>query len=78
VSRLMYQSSAQSLSVIASCASLVLSSMIYFASQILAQMNRCFSGSFATPPQKSGNLIVGLCLSILSTELLPPPRGVDT
>jgi hypothetical protein len=78
VSRIMCQSSAQSLSVIASCTSLVLSLVIYFSSQILAQMNRLFSGSSAASPRNSGNLIVGLCPAILSAELLPPPHGVDT
>jgi hypothetical protein len=78
VSRLMYQSSVRSLSVIASCASLVSSSVIYFASQIFAQINKCFLGSSAASPQNSGNLIIGSCPAILNTELLPPPRGVDT
>jgi hypothetical protein len=78
VSRLMYQSSAWSLSIIASCASLVSSSVICFASQIFAQMNKCFSGSSVASPQNSGNQIVGSCPAILNTELLPPLRGVDT
>jgi hypothetical protein len=78
MSRRMYQSSAWSLSVISNCASLVSSSMIYFASQIFAQMNKCFSRSFVSSPQNSGNLIVGSCPSILNTEVLPPSCGVDT
>jgi hypothetical protein len=78
VSRLMYQSSARSLSVIASCVSLVSSSMIFFSSQIFVQMNKFFWGSSVASPQNSGNLIVGSCLAIPNTELLPPPHGVDT
>jgi hypothetical protein len=78
MSRLMYQSSARSLNVITSCASLVSSLVICFASQIFAQMNKCFSGSSAASPQNSSNLIVGSCLAILNTELIPPLRGVDT
>jgi hypothetical protein len=78
VSRLMYQSSVQSLSVIASCASLVSSSVIYFSSQIFSQMNKCFSGSSVASPHNFGNLIMGSCPSILNTELLPPSHSVDT
>jgi len=77
VSRLMYQSSARSLSVIASCASLVSSLVIYFASQIFAQMNKCFLGSYVASPRNFDNLMVGSCPAILNVELLPP-RGVDT
>jgi hypothetical protein len=78
VSRLMYQSSVWSLSMIHNYKSLVSSSVICFASQIFAKMNKCFSGSSVASPQNSGNLIMGLCPAILNTELLPPPRGVDT
>ena len=77
VYRLMYQSSVWSLSVIASYAILVSSSVICFSSHIFAQMNKCFSGSFATSPRYSGNLMVGLCPTILDVELLSP-CGVDT
>jgi hypothetical protein len=78
VSRVMYQSSAQCLSVISSCASLVSSLVICFASQIFAQMNKFFSGSSAASPRNYGNLIVGSCPAILNTKLLPPLHGVDT
>jgi hypothetical protein len=78
VSRLMYQSSARSLSVIASCSSLVSSSVICFASHIFVQMNKFFFGSSAASPQNSGNLIVGSCPTILNIEFLPLPHGVDT
>jgi hypothetical protein len=76
-SKLMYQSSARSLSVIANCVSLVSSSVIYFDSHIFSQINRCFSGSYVASPRNYGNLMVGLCPAILNVELLPP-RGVDT
>jgi len=78
VSRLMYRSSAWSLRVIASCVSLVSSSMICFSSLIFSQMNKCFLGSSVASPWNSGNQIVGSCPSILNTELLLPPCGVDT
>jgi hypothetical protein len=78
VPRLMYQSSARSLSMIANYASLVSSSVICFASQIFAQMNNFFSGSYVASPRNSGNLIVVSCLAILNTELLPLVHGVDT
>jgi hypothetical protein len=41
-------------------------------------MNKCFSGSFVSSPRNFGNLIVRSCPTILNTELLPPPCGVDT
>jgi hypothetical protein len=69
-SKLMYQSSAQSLSVIANCTSLVSSSVICFDSHIFAQMNKCFLGSFASSPRIYGNLMVGSCSSIMNVELL--------
>jgi hypothetical protein len=78
VSRLMYQSSARSLSVITSCASLVSSSVILFSCYIFAQMKKIFLGSSTSSPQNSSNMMVGSCPSILNTELLPPLRGVDT
>jgi hypothetical protein len=77
VAKLIYQSSARSLSVIASCANLVSLSVIYFSSQIFSQMNKCFSGSSDASPLNSGNLMVGSCLAILKAELLPL-RDVDT
>jgi hypothetical protein len=75
--KLMYQSSARSLSVIANYASLVSSSVICFTSQIFSQINKCFSGSSNASPLNSGNLMVGSCPAILNVELLPL-RGVDT
>jgi hypothetical protein len=75
--KIIYQSSVQSLNVIADCTSLVSSSVIYFASQIFSQINMCFSGSYNASPLNSGNLMVGSCPSILNVELLPP-CGVDT
>jgi hypothetical protein len=78
VSRLMYQSSVRSLSMIASYASLVSSSVIYFSSQIFAQMKKIFFESFVASPRNPGNLIVGSCPAILNTKLLPPLHGVDT
>jgi hypothetical protein len=77
VSKLMYHYSVQSLSIITNCASFVSSLVICFASQIFAQMKKCFSGSSAASPQNYGNLMVGSCLSILNVELLPP-HSVDT
>jgi hypothetical protein len=76
-SKLMYQSNVRSLSVIASCATLVSSSVICFSSHIFAQMNKCFSGSSVASPQNSGNLMVGSFPTILNVELLHP-CGVDT
>jgi hypothetical protein len=78
VSRLMYHSSARSLNVITNYVSLVSSSVIYFSSQMFAQMNKCFSGYSVASPQNSSNMIVGSCPTILNIELLPPLRGVDT
>jgi hypothetical protein len=77
VDKLIYQSSAQSLSVITSCVNLVSSYVIYFSSQIFSQMNKCFFESFDASPLNFGNLVVGSCHAILNVELLPP-RGVDT
>jgi hypothetical protein len=76
-SRLIYQSSARSLSVISNCASFVSSSVIFFASQIFSHMNKCFSGSFDSSPQNSSNLMMGSCLAILNYVDLLPPRSVD-
>jgi hypothetical protein len=71
--RLMYQSSDRSLNVIFNCAGFVSSSIIFFASQIFSQMNRCFLVSYDVSPRNSGNLIMGSCPSILNyVELLPP------
>ena len=78
MSKLMYQFSAWSLSMIASCASLVSSSVICFSSHIFAQMNKFFLGSSAASPQNSSNQIMGSCPAILNTEFLPPLRSVDT
>jgi hypothetical protein len=71
VAKLIYQSNAQSLSVIATCANLVSSSVIFFSSQILSHMNKCFFGSSDASPLNYGNLMVGSCLAILNVELLP-------
>jgi hypothetical protein len=76
-SKLMYPSSARSLSVIASCASLESSSVICFSSHIFAQMNKCFSGSSVASLQNYGNLMVGSCPAIPNVEPLPP-SSVDT
>jgi hypothetical protein len=76
-SRLMYQSNARSLSVIATCTIFVSSYVIYFASHIFSQMNNLFSGSFDASPQNSGNLIVGSCPAILSCVELLPSCNVD-
>jgi hypothetical protein len=77
VAKIMYQSSARSLSMIANYVSLVSSSVIYFSSQIFSQMNKCFLGSSNTSPLNSGNLMVGSCPAILNAKLLPP-RSVDS
>jgi hypothetical protein len=71
VSKLIYQSSARSLNVIANCASLVSSPVICLASQIFSQINRCFYGSFDASPLNSGNMMVGSCPTILNVELVP-------
>jgi hypothetical protein len=72
VAKIIYQSSVQSLSVIANYVTLVSSSVIYFASQIFSQMNKCFFRSSDASPLNYDNLMVGSHLSILNTELLPP------
>jgi hypothetical protein len=77
VAKLIYQSSALSLNVIANYASLVSSSMIYFASQIFSQINMCFFRSSNASPLNSGNLMVGSCPTILNVEILPL-HDVDT
>jgi hypothetical protein len=76
-SRLIYQSSALSLSVIANCMSFVSSSVIFFSSRIFSQKNKCFSVSSNASPRNSSNLIVGSCPAILNCIELLPPHSVD-
>jgi hypothetical protein len=72
-----YQSSARSISVISSYASLVSLSMICFVSRIFSQIKKCFFGSSDASPLNSHNLKVGSCHAILNVELIPL-CGVDT
>jgi hypothetical protein len=74
--KIMYQSSARSLSVMDNCTSLVSSYVIFFSSWIFSWMNKFFSRSFDTSPLNYGKLVVGSCPAILNDELLPP-HSVD-
>jgi hypothetical protein len=76
-SRLVYQSNAWSISVIAYCASFLSSFVICFPSQIFSHMSKCFSGSSDASPQNSGNMIMGSCPSILNCVELLPLCSVD-
>jgi hypothetical protein len=74
--RPIYQFSARSMNVIASCSTLVSSSMIYLSVQIFSQINRFFFVSSYPSPWNSGNRIVGFSPAIVKFVVLPPMCSV--
>jgi hypothetical protein len=74
--KLMYQSSARSLTMTVNYASFVSSFVILFSSHIFSQMNKCFSGTYDASPLNFGNLMVGPCSAIENCVGLLPLRGV--